>query len=127
MHIGEGFMEKTGRPVDDFRGRLTDSQRATLNAIWRYYFEQHKWIPIAYLYHVLQSKKEVVEPVIESLGGSIIFESPYNDQRRYLLTFLGFLLAEHGKKIEHILAWYVGYVKDQFIANPEINKINLKE
>ena len=85
------------------RNKFNTQQREILTIIWRHYVKKSHWMP-ARLLHVTNGGKKVVRPIIEQLGGSIVYEPEENGTPYYALTFLGVLLSSDGEHIEELLA-----------------------
>jgi hypothetical protein len=102
---------------DTLRGDVSDRQREILTAIWRYFLEQHQWIPIRLL-HKLFGGKASARPRLEQLGGSIVFESEANRTKHYQLTLLGILLTDEGEDLEKLLASYLRYAQEKCELEP---------
>lgn len=125
-------MEISVTQLDNLRKRLTDDQRAILNAIWQHYCGQkeqrkeERWILVRVLHHGFG--KTAVRLALEKLGGSIVFEGRDNAGKdRYQLTFLGVLLTDQGEEAEQLLVRYLEYVRDRFVSDPEIDMIKSQE
>lgn len=103
------------------RARLSNFQREILNIIWMYYREQRQWISTRVLHHKFD--RSSVRSALNQMGGSIVFEARAEGKECYKLTFLGTLLTDQGEELEQLLVEYVGYVRDQFLSNPEIASI----
>lgn len=95
--------------LEDLRAQITDKQRSALTTIWKHYCEHGQWIDTRLLHHN-EGGKSAVRPVLEQLGGSLIFEQEDATTTRYQLTFLGTLLTEEAEQYEQLLAQYLGYL-----------------
>lgn len=111
--------------VDHLRSRLTDDQRAILDAIWDYYQEHVKdkrWISTRRLHQAF--RREVVFAAFRGLGGSVVREDGYGPDAHYSLSFLGVLLANRGAEAEDLLVRYLEYVRQRFGADPDISGVD---
>lgn len=112
--------------LDKLRAQLTPSQTTIINTIWRYDREKNQGIPTFRLYDQFGSET-AVRKALEPLGGDIVFIPNYETgKRRFNLTFLGYLLTEHGEELERLLAQYLEYVQKLLKADGEVNSINLQ-
>jgi len=119
--------------LDELRIQLTEDQHAILNTIWRHYMEAEdkndSWIRAGILYHRLGKgqTEETVHAALQSLGGTVVYETPnYGNGRRYTLTFLGMLLAEQGREIETVLAKALSRIRDLFLENSR-GRLNVRK
>ena len=101
----------------ELRNSISISHRRILNAIWSYFQNNENGIDRIVL-HGKFGKTEVLNALTE-LGGSIVYET----QERYQLTSLGFFLTDEGNGVEELLIKYAQYLKEKYMANPEIEKI----
>src|SRR5574341_2387579 len=111
--------------LDELRESLTDQQREFLSRIWAYYQENKNW-PLVRVVH-LWGVKKAVRPILEHLGGSIIFEYDDGGKRLYELTLLGVLLTEQGKQLQTLIAGYLGYASHIWAVEPERTDISSHE
>lgn len=128
--VGTGILQMTYNRVadlNDFRDRrLTDNQRAILNAIFAHYCEQNQW-PHCRAIHQRCGGKLAVRSALEGVGGSVVFESQDGGKYRYGLTFLGVLLTDRGEQAEQLVARYLEHIRDRFVSNPEIDRVSSQE
>lgn len=115
-------------PLETLRAQLTDDQRALLTAIWDYCQQKNQWIPRQVLHGTFQALgKAGVRNALHQLGGSIVFESREDGKERYKLTALGSLLTDQGQEAERLLIRYLGYIREQYRSNPEIEKVSSQD
>ena len=108
--------------VDKIRKNLTEFEVEVLTYIWDYYFENNEYVPIVVLHHEYQ--KHIVRPVLEKLGGCVVYETYENNDTRYMVTFLGILLTKDSNKILELLTNYLENWKRLFIKSPLIKDVS---
>lgn len=104
--------------LESLRNKTTGIQQSCLNESWQFYRENKEWIRTRILHQKL-GKKEVIN-ALQGLGGCVL----YVTQERYALTPLGVLLTSDCFGVENKLVSYVEFVRDKFMANPEIEEID---
>jgi Leucine-rich repeat (LRR) protein len=112
--------------LDNLRNKFDSQQRDILVPIWRYYLENGRWMP-SRLLHVTHGGKKIVRPLLEQLGGSIVYEKDENGILCYGLTFLGILLSSEGKYIEKLLADYLRIARILALKEPTRTHVSSKE
>lgn len=110
------------KDVNTLRNRFNTQQREILTSIWRYYLKESRWMP-ARLLHVTNGSKKAVRPIIDQLGGSIVYEQEENGSPYYGLTFLGVLLSSDGEHIEELLTRYLRIVR--ILAEQETHRTHV--
>lgn len=108
--------------LDDHRARLSPEQQMALNAIWRYYVEHGKWIPHRVL-HAQCGGKAAVRQALQTLGGSIAFESRDQGSGVYQFTLLGALLTDAGPEAQRLLLRYLKWVRQMALRDPLMNHV----
>lgn len=111
--------------LDVLRGRLTQGQRAILDAVWEHYRDQNRWIPR----HVLRERfgAPVLSAALTQLGGGVLTECQDDDEECYRLTFLGVLLTDQGQESEELLVRYLTFVRDRFRSDPRVEWVGSQE
>ena len=108
--------------IKTLRGKFDVQQREILTTIWRYYLKESHWMP-ARLLHTTNRGKKVVRPIIEQLGGSLVYEQEENNNLYYSLTFLGVLFSTDGEQVEELITEYLRLA--QTLALQEPNRIHV--
>lgn len=112
----------------ELRRRFASEQRDVLSAIWRYFLDNHRWIPQRVLHHQFQDVgKSEIRNILQTYGGSIVFECREEGKQVYRLTLLGVLLTDQRRTTEGLLVSYVEYVRQRYLANPETERITSSE
>ncbi len=111
--------------LDMLQKRLDKTQQAILNSVWDYHCEHNKWIPTRVLHH--KFGKPVVLNAFQGISDDVVQKFQDNWKEFYRLTFLGILLTCDGKEWEKIITRYLGYVRELFMLNPEIEKIDSRD
>ena len=119
------MMETSVAELDSLRRRLTDDQRAILNATWEHYRDRGEWIPRGVLHHLFG--KATVLACLVRLGGNVICEMEDDEEEYYRLTFLGVLLTDQGEESEHLLARYLEYVRNRSEGDPRLEWVGSQE
>jgi hypothetical protein len=119
------MMETSVTELDGLRRRLTDDQRAILNATWEHYRDRGEWIPCRVLHH--QFGKAAVLACLGQLGANVIWQVEEDVEEYYRLTFLGVLLTDQGEKSEQLLAGYLEYVRKRYEDNPRLEWVGSQE
>src|SRR5260370_3758981 len=113
--------------LSELRDALTTEQRNIVNAIWRYQRERKRNMPKIALLKELNTDAITLQATLEGLSGDIIIsESNSEVLRSYGLRYLGYLLAEKGEEIEDLLARFLGNVRTQLNANPDLAHLDLQ-
>lgn len=108
--------------LNDLRASLTADQRRVLNAIWHYQREKKLNMPKITLLKELNTDETTLQATLEGLSGNIIYSSSNSEVlRSYGLRELGYLLADKGEELEDLLARYLGNVRTQLDANPDLD------
>src|SRR5215212_5631998 len=118
--------------VDKIRTRLTNDQRALINAVWEYHIgkdDRRAWMPTAALYRQFadptasrKAGKEVVLRTVRSLNGSIIYE---NQDHHYRLTFLGSLLTDDGRDGIDLIARCLELFQSRYDSGQDLEEIRI--
>ena len=119
------MMQTSVTELDGLRQRLTDVQRAILNATWEHYRDRGEWIPCRVLHH--QFGKAAVLACLGQLGANVICGMEDDGEEYYRLTFLGVLLTDQGEKSEQLLAGYLEYVRKRYEDNPRLEWVGSQE
>lgn len=119
------MMDTSVAELDSLRRRLTDDQRATLNAAWKHYRDHGAWIPCQTLHRLLG--KATVLACLGQLGADIICGLEDDGEEYYRLTFFGVLLTDQGDESEQLLARYLEYVRNRFRDNPRLEWVGSQE
>lgn len=117
--------ESRAAELDALRGRLTQTQRAILNAIWEHYRDQNQWIPRRLLEQ--RFDPPALRADLQQFRGTAVEICLEDDQELYRLTFLGVLLADQGVESEELLVRYLGYVRDRYKADPRIEWVGSQD
>jgi hypothetical protein len=119
------MMEAGVAELDIIRKRLTNDQRAILNAIWECFRDQNEWI----LRHALDQRfgKATVRACLDRLGDSVMREIEDDGGEYYRLTFLGVLLTDQGEESEQLLARYLEYVRKRSKSDPSLEWVGSQE
>jgi len=119
------MMKTSVAELDSLRRRLTDDQRAILNATWEHYRDRGEWIPCRVLYHLFG--KAAVLACLEQLGANVICGIEDDEEEYYRLTFLGVLLTAQGEESEQLLARYLEYVRNRYKDDPRLEWVGSQE
>jgi len=119
------MMETSVAELDSLRRRLTDDQRAILNATWEHYRDRGEWIPCRVLYHLFG--KATVLACLGQLGANVICGMEDDEEEYYRLTFLGVLLTAQGEESEQLLARYLEYVRKRYEDDPRLEWVGSQE
>jgi len=119
------MMDTSVAELDSLRRRLTDNQRAILNAIWGHYRDRGEWIPCRDLHHLFG--KPAVLACLGQLGANIICGMEDDEEEYYRLTFLGVLLTAQGEESEEFLARYLEYVRGRSKDDPRLEWVGSQE
>lgn len=119
------MMDTSVAELDSLRRRLTDDQRAILNAIWGHYRDRGEWIPCRVLHHLFG--KPAVLACLGQLGANIICGMEDDEEEYYRLTFLGVLLTAQGEESEEFLARYLEYVRGRSKDDPSLEWVGSQE
>jgi hypothetical protein len=119
------MMETSVTELDGLRRRLTDDQRAILNATWGHYRDRGEWIPCRVLQHLFG--KVTVLACLGQLGANVICGLEDDEEEYYRLTFLGVLLTDQGKESEQLLAGYLEYVRKRYEDDPRLEWVGSQE
>jgi nucleoside phosphorylase len=113
--------------LTELREQITDTQRKMLTAIWHHYYEHAQRISIYELHHRFGGKR-IARPLLEQLGGSIVFEyQEQNGTTSYQVSFLGVLLTEEGERYEQLFVEYLTYVVACFAKDPGYSFVTSQE
>jgi hypothetical protein len=115
--------------LTELRQCLSILQREMLNLIWGHRAEQGHWLPRRRLHHRFVDRLQVneVQAALERLGGCIVFETRDDDKDCYALTFLGVLMTDRGPELEELCIRYLEFVRDLYLADPDIEIVRSKE
>jgi len=119
------MMETSVTELDGLRRRLTDRQRAILNATWEHYRDRGEWIPCRVLQHLFG--KATVLACLGQLGADVICGLEDDEEEYYRLTFLGVLLTDQGEESEQLLAGYLEYVRKRYEDDPRLEWVGSQE
>lgn len=111
--------------LEELRSQLNQNQVKILTEIWNYYIQNNQWIPTKVLHH--KFGKTSVISAIQPLGGSVVCETRVDTKPRYILSFLGVLITDEGKKLEELLVQYLEFLKNKYLDNAEIEKVHDEE
>lgn len=112
--------------LDTLRNQLDSHQRDILTTIWHHYLKSGHWMP-ARLLHTKAGGKKVVRPILEQLGGSIVYEQDENGVPNYALTFTGVLLSSDGPNLEALLCEYLRMIEDLALNEPNRTHVSSEE
>jgi nucleoside phosphorylase len=111
----------------ELREQITDTQRKMLTAVWHHFCEHAERMPIYDVHHQFGGKR-IAWPLLEQLGGSIIYEyQEQNGTTSYQMSFLGVLLTEEGGYYEQLLVEYLTYVVARFSKNLRYSLVTSQE
>jgi len=119
------MMDTSVAELDSLRRRLTDDQRAILNAIWGHYRDRGEWIPCRDLHHLFG--KPAVLACLGQLGANVICGLEDDGDEYYRLTFLGVLLTDQGEESEDLLARYLEYIRNRYSNDPRLEWVGSQE
>jgi hypothetical protein len=112
--------------LDILRKKFDPQHRDILTDIWRYDLKDGHWIPTRFL-HVTHGTKKKVRPILEQLGGSVVYEQVENNNSYYGLMFLGVLLSSDGERVEELLANYLRLAQTLALQEPNRTHIASEE
>ncbi len=118
-------MDTSIAELDSLRRRLTDDQRAIVNATWNHYRDRGEWIPYRVLHQLFG--KSVVLACLGQLGANVICGMEDDGEEYYRLTFLGVLLTPQGEESEQLLAGYLEYVRSRYKDDPRLEWVGSEE
>ncbi len=122
-------MQKTIPELEKLREGLSEEEKNIINQLWQYYLDskdRSAAMPATALYSIFG--REIVCAVTDNLGTNIIRQNMFSsDPKKYSLTFVGILLTEQGKEIEHTLINYLYYLKDRLKSEPEMSSVSSQE
>jgi class 3 adenylate cyclase len=112
--------------MDELRARLSPTQRQLLNVIAAYEEQHPAGIPAIAIKSNLELDDAQLEAALNPLGGDVVFSSGSDHAlRRVRLTFLGFLLTDHGEELENLFVQYFEYWRRLLTNDPETRKVDL--
>src|SRR6185437_9640772 len=109
--------------LSELSRKTSDEQKIILDEIWNYYVRNDSWIPAVALYQ--RFSKDSVLSNITLLGGSIVYISRSAGERdRFVVTFLGSLLATNGSALALMFLQYLNYIKERLKLDHELKEID---
>lgn len=118
-------MDTSVAELDSLRRRLTDGQRAIVNATWGYYRDRGVWVPCRVLHRLFG--KAAVLACLGQLGTNVVYGMEDDGEEYYRLTFLGVLLTAQGEESEQLLAQYLEYVRNRYKDDPCLEWVGSQE
>jgi hypothetical protein len=118
-------MDTSIAELDSLRRRLTENQRAIVNATWNHYRERGEWIPCHVLHQMFG--RAAVLACLGQLGANVICGIEDDGEEYYRLTFLGVLLTPQGEESEQLLAGYLEYVRSRYKDDPRLEWVGSEE
>jgi hypothetical protein len=112
--------------TEDIRKRVTAVHRDLISSIWKYFLKEGEWIPVRVLHKQFGGKSKA-RPLIEELGGSVVFIPEEAGLSRYRLTLLGVLLSDRGEHYEKLLAEYLRFVSQKCYEEPTRTYVSSEE
>jgi len=112
--------------LDTLRGQFTSQHRGILAVIWQHYIKQGRWMPARVL-HTTGGGKALVRPLLERLGGSVVYEQEENGVLHYGLTFVGVLLSSSGEHVEELLTRYFRTARTLALKEPNRTHVSSEE
>lgn len=109
--------------LETIRKNISKKQTSILSAIWDYFLNKGEWIPERVL-HKEFGGKAIVKPLLEQLGGSIVF---LIDKQLYQLSMLGMLLTNNGEHLEQLLIKYLVFISLISFEEPERTHVSSAE
>lgn len=117
--------EASAAELDALRKRLSDDQRAILNASWEHFRDQNQWIPRRALDQ--RFAEPAVRACLAALGDNIVREIEEDGEEYYRLTFLGVLLTSQGEEAEELLVRYLEYLRNRCKSDPSLEWVGSQE
>lgn len=113
--------------LDALRAKLTPDQRRLLSAIWSHYLNERLWIPTRVLHSTVVGGKHIARPLLERLGGKVVYEREESGGSQYALTFLGVMLSSDGDRAEKLLTSYIRVARQLALQEPARTKVTSRE
>lgn len=108
---------------EHLRTALDSDQVTLLTEIWNHYLETREWVPVP-VFRGRFGRSRVLAALKPLLARRILTETHSGSKSVYQLNLIGSLFTEHGKEYESLLVRYFEYLKQEFIDNPEVEKIS---
>jgi hypothetical protein len=108
------------------RDSLAPQQARVLSTIWSHRLSTGNWIPTRLL-HTLHGTKAQVRPLLDALGGSIVYRTDETGQQKYGLTLLGALLSADGPRLEALLVRFLTAAREKALHEPLRTHIQSEE
>jgi hypothetical protein len=114
--------------LDLLRKSLTAEQRCLIDTAFAYE-QQHNnlAIPAVTLFDRCGGER-IVSTALDALPANAIRSPPRTEgRRRYILTFLGYLLSSRGEELQRLLAGYLDHVRSKLQLDPELDRVDFAE
>jgi hypothetical protein len=115
--------------IDMLRSTLNSDQRDLLTAIWLHYVREGAWLSTRVLHSTLKGGKQIVRPLLEQLGGSVVYEKMENSTGtlQYAVTFLGVMVSSVGSRAEGLVTSYMHLARQLALREPTRNSVKSHE
>lgn len=115
--------------LNALRNQLGSPKPELLTIIWHHYLKTGHWMPARQLHTTAGGNggKKVIRPILEQLGGSIVYEQEENGVLHYALTLTGVLLSSDGAYLEEMLRGYLQIARDLAFQQPSRTHVSSEE